>query len=102
MLLETVKLTAGFKLDGLLPESLFSMYREIVNYLLDYAWAKKITSFKKLKAEKYNELRMKYPSLPSHYIYTACQMACSIYRSFRKLKRRGLAKAEKPFFKKKS
>jgi len=53
----------------------------------------------KLKAEKYNELRMKYQSLPSHYIYTACQMACSIYRSFRKLKRRRLAKAEKPFFK---
>jgi putative transposase len=38
----------------------------------------------------------RYPSLPSHYIYTAC----SIYKSFRKLRRRGLAKAEKPFFKK--
>jgi putative transposase len=100
MLLESIKLTAGFKLDGQLPESLFSTYRGIVNHLLDYAWAKGITSFKKLKAEKYNELRMKYPSLPSHYIYTACQMACSIYKSFRKLKRRGLAKAEKPFFKK--
>jgi len=46
MLLETVKLTAGFKLDGLLPESLFSMYREIVNLLLDYAWANGVTSFK--------------------------------------------------------
>ena len=100
MLLESVKLTASFKLNGQLPESLFSTYRGIVNHLLDYAWAKGITSFKKLKAEKYNELRMKYPSLPSHYIYTACQMACSIYKSFRKLKRRGLAKAEKPFFKK--
>jgi len=100
MLLESVKLTASFKLNGQLPESLFSTYREIVNHLLDYAWAKGITSFKKLKAEKYNELRMKYPSLPSHYIYTACQMACSIYKSFRKLKRRGSAKAEKPFFKK--
>ena len=72
MLLETVKLTAGFKLYGLLPESLFSTYREIVNYLLDYAWAKGVTSFKKLKEEKYNELRMKYQGLPSHYIYTAC------------------------------
>ena len=100
MPLETVKLTAGFKLDGPLPESLFSTYREIVNHLLDYAWAKGITSFKRLKAEKYGELRMKYPSLPSHYIYTACQMACSICKSFRKLKRRGLVKAEKPFFKK--
>jgi len=100
VLLETVKLTASFKLDGLIPESLFSTYREVLGRLLDYAWAGRITSFKRLKAEKYHELRAEYPRLPSHYIYTACQMACSIYRSFRKLRKRGLAKAEKPFFKK--
>jgi putative transposase len=98
--LETVKLTAGFKLKGSIPESLFSMYGEVLNQLLDFACAKGITSFKRLKAEKYHEMRTKYPSLPSHYIYTACQMACSIYKSFRKLKKRGLAKAERPFFKK--
>jgi putative transposase len=98
--LETVKLTASFKLNGSIPESLFSTYREVLGQLLDYAWAEGITSFKRLKAEKYHELRAKYPSLPSHYIYTACQMACSIYKSFRKLKKRGLAKAEKPVFKK--
>jgi len=82
MPLETVKL----------PESLFSTYREILNHLLDYAWAKGITSFKRLKAEKYNELRMKYTCLPLHYIYTACQMACSIYKSFRKLRGEGWQK----------
>lgn len=98
--LETVKLTASFKLDGSFPESLFSTYREILGQLLDHAWAKGVTSFERLKAEKYHELRARYPSLPSHYIYTACQMACSIYKSFRKLKRRGVAKAEKPLFKK--
>ena len=100
MPLETVKLTASFKLDGSFPESLFSTYREVLGQLLDYAWAKGITSFERLKAEKYYELRARYPSLPSHYIYTACQMACSIYKGFRKLKRRGVAKAEKPAFKK--
>jgi putative transposase len=98
--LETVKLTASFKLDASVSESLFSTYREVLGQLLDHAWAKGVTSFKKLKAEKYHELRARYPSLPSHYIYTACQMACSIYKSFRKLRRRGLAKAEKPIFKK--
>ena len=97
---ETVKLTASFKLSGSIPESLFSTYREILTGLIDYAGAKGITSFRRLRAEKYYELRVKHPNLPSHYIYTACQMACSIYKSFRKLKRRGLAKAEKPVFKK--
>ena len=100
MPLETVKLTASFKLDGSIPEGLFSTYKEILDQLLDHACAKGITSFKRLKAEKYHELRAKYPNLPSHYIYTACQMACYIYRSFRKLRRKGLAKAEKPVFKK--
>jgi putative transposase len=70
--LETVKLTASFKLDGLIPESLFSTYREVLGRLLDYAWAGRITSFKKLRAEKYHGLRAKHPRLPSHY--TACQM----------------------------
>ncbi len=100
MPLETVKLTASFKLGKLIPETLFFTYEEILNHLLDYAWAKGITSFKRLKAENYYELRVKYPNLPSHYIYTACQMACSIYKSFRKLKRRGLTKVNKPIFKK--
>jgi hypothetical protein len=35
MFLETVKLTASFKLDGLIPESLFATYREVlVGYLI--------------------------------------------------------------------
>ncbi len=98
--LETVKLTARFKLNGEVDESLFETYKRIVNELLDYAHSKEITSFKRLKAEKYHELRQKYLKLPSHYVYTACQMACSIYKSFRKLKRKGKAKSVKPMFKK--
>jgi hypothetical protein len=34
MFLETVKLTASFKLDGLIPESLFSTYREVLGRLI--------------------------------------------------------------------
>jgi len=97
--LETVKLTARFKLDGEIDPSLFEMYKRIVNELLDYAYSKGITSFKRLKSEKYHEFRRMYPNLPSHYIYTACQMACSIYKSFRKLKRKGRTKTSKPLFK---
>jgi len=96
--LETVKLTARFKLDGKVDETLFETYKSIVNELLDYAHSKGITSFKRLKAEKYRELRQRYPKLPSHYIYATCQMACSIYKSFRKLKRKGLTKSDKPQF----
>jgi predicted RNA-binding Zn-ribbon protein involved in translation (DUF1610 family) len=72
---QTVRLTASFKLSGRVPEGLFSAYQEILASLLEYASEKGITSFKRLRAERYRELREKYPALPSHYIYTACQMA---------------------------
>jgi hypothetical protein len=64
--LETVKLTASFKLDGSIPESLFSTYREVLGQLLGYAWAKGVTSFKRLKTEKYHELRARYQAF--HHI----------------------------------
>ncbi|WP_042698286.1 RNA-guided endonuclease InsQ/TnpB family protein [Thermococcus sp. PK] len=99
---ETIKLTAKFKLktepEGL--EDLFSLYQEIVNFLITYAFENNITSFYRLKKETYKSLREQYPELPSHYIYTACQMATSIYKSYRKRKRRGKANG-KPTFKKK-
>ncbi|MCA6212978.1 IS200/IS605 family element transposase accessory protein TnpB [Thermococcus bergensis] len=98
---ETVKLTAKFKLktepEGL--EDLFSLYSDIVNFLLDYAFENNITSFYRLKKETYKGLRREYPDLPSHYLYTACQMVTSIHKSYRKRKRRGKANG-KPVFKK--
>jgi len=98
---ETIKLTAKFKLkeapDGL--DELFSTYRKIVNFLITHAFENNITSFKRLKKETYRGLRKEYPELPSHYIYTACQMANSIYKSYRKRKRKGKAKG-KPVFRK--
>ncbi|MCD6157764.1 MAG: transposase, partial [Euryarchaeota archaeon] len=98
---EVIRLTARFKLKevpkGL--DNLFSTYREIVNFLIAYAYENNITSFCRLKEETYKILREKYPELHSHYIYTACQMATSIYKSYRKRRRRGKAK-RKPVFKK--
>jgi len=98
---KTIKLTAKFKLRGR-PEqldTLFSTYREIVNYLISYAYEKGITSFYRLKKETYKSLRKEYLDLPSHYHYTACQMATSIYKSYRKRKRKGKANG-KPVFRK--
>lgn len=100
---ETIKLTAKFKLkdtpEGL--DELFSTYRGIVNYLITYAYENNITSFKRLKKENYENLRREYSELPSHYIYTACQMAAQIWRRYRKKKRKGKVNG-KPIFKKDS
>ncbi|MCD6523928.1 MAG: transposase, partial [Thermococcus sp.] len=98
---ETIKLTARFKLketpEGL--DDLFSTYCKIVNFLITHAFENSVTSFYRLKKETYKSLRKEYLELPSHYLYTACQMATSIFKSFRKRKKKGKAKG-KPIFKK--
>nr|WP_087035860.1 RNA-guided endonuclease TnpB family protein [Thermococcus litoralis] len=101
MPIETIKLTAKLKLkeipNGL--DALFPTYREIVNFLISYAFENNITSFYRLKKETYKSLRKEYPELPSHYHYTATQMATMIYKSYRKRKKKGKANG-KPVFKK--
>lgn len=75
------------------------IYSEIIRELVDCGFKNSVKSFTKLKKFKYHELRKKYPQLPSHYIHVACQDVSTRIRSFLKLKRRGLAKSDKPVVK---
>jgi len=102
---EKVRLTVKFKLKDLsqsqkaIFDALFETYRVIVNELIMYAHEHHVTSFYRLKGENYYDLRKRYAELPSHYIYTACQMAVAIYKSYRKRKRRG-KQSGNPIFRK--
>jgi len=66
------------------------VYRNMVEQLALFAVRNNITSFTKLKALKYRELRSLYPHLPSHYAYTACQDASTRAKSFLRLRKKGL------------
>jgi len=86
-----------------LPRKLFrlfveleGMYRNMVEQIALYAARNGITSFTKLKALKFRELRSLYPQLPSHYAYAACQDASTRAKSFLKLKKKRLAKKDYP------
>ncbi|MCC6057127.1 MAG: transposase, partial [Desulfurococcaceae archaeon] len=86
-----------------LPRKLFrvfveleGMYRNMVEQLVLYAARNGVTSFTRLKALKYRELRYLYPQLPSHYAYTACQDVSTRVKSFLRLKKKGLAKRDYP------
>jgi putative transposase len=72
------------------------LYRQVLIELVDYGFRNNIDSFTKLKRDKYRELRGRFPHLPSHYIHTACQDASTRVKSFNKLRKKGLAKSEKP------
>jgi putative transposase len=90
MPVEEIPLTASFKVDLTDVEEatiseiyrLFANYREIVDELIEYAHLHGITSFMGLHYAKYRELRQRHPTLPSHYIITACRHAASIYKPF--------------------
>jgi putative transposase len=77
-------------------KELEELYRQVLLELVNYGFKSNIDSFTRLKRDKYRELRRKFPQLPSHYIHTACQDASTRIKSFNKLKKKGLAKSEKP------
>ena len=107
MPVEAVRLTARFKVnltdveEAVISEiyRLFEEYQKIVNELIEYAHSRGITSPRILWYAKYHELRQKYPTIPSHYIYTACRLAASIYRSFIGMRKLRMCKGGKPTFK---
>jgi putative transposase len=77
-------------------KELVELYKQMLVELVDYGFKKNVDSFTRLKRDKYRELRGRFPRLPSHYIHTACQDASTRIKSFAKLKKRGLAKSERP------
>jgi putative transposase len=77
-------------------KELEELYRQILTELVNYGFRNSIDSFTRLKRDKYRELRGKFLQLPSHYVHTACQDASTRIKSFNKLKRKGLAKSERP------
>jgi putative transposase len=77
-------------------KELEELYRQVLIELVDYGFRNNIDSFTRLKRDKYRELRRRLPQLPSHYVHTACQDASTRIKSFNKLKKKGLAKSEKP------
>jgi len=71
-------------------------YSQMLRELVGFAYVNGISSFTRLKAVKYREMRHKYPDLPSHYVYTACQDASARVKSFLAKKGRGRARTERP------
>jgi putative transposase len=107
MPVEEIRLTAKFKVDFTDADEatiseiyrLFKEYQRIVNELIEYAHSHGVTSPRRLWYAKYRELRQRYPTLPSHYIHTACQLTAGIYKSFIEMKKLGMCEKERPIFK---
>jgi putative transposase len=77
-------------------KELEELYKQILLELVEYGFRNNIDSFTGLKGDRYRVLSRKFSQLPSHYVYTACQDASTRIASFNKLKKKRLAKSEKP------
>ncbi len=61
---------------------LTEIYGKLLIEAVDYALRNYIKSFTGLKKHLYRRFRNRYPQLPSHYIHTICQDACTRVKSF--------------------
>jgi len=76
---------------------LFNDFREMIMLCIDRALELNITSYARLRKAIYDEWkRMWYPKYHTHYCHSACRIATVILKNFRKRKRKGLVKKEKP------
>ncbi len=75
---------------------IYEVYGKILAEALEYMWNNNISSWTKAKKILYRMFREKYPNIPSHYIHEAIRDASQRIKSFMKLKKKELAKTEKP------
>ena len=75
---------------------IYEVYGKVLTKALEYMWSNNISSWTKAKKMLYKKFREKYPNIPSHYIHEAIRDASQRLKSFKKLKKKGLAKTSKP------
>ncbi|XRO77192.1 hypothetical protein ACO3VM_01310 [Methanocaldococcus sp. 10A] len=77
-------------------EDIIEVYKEILTIALDFGLKNNTKGHIKIRKGIYEEIKNKYPKLPTHYIYTASQDASTRIKSFISAKKRGRAYTKTP------
>ena len=101
---ETIKLTKTIALKSKpltrtkikIIENTIEAYKEVLFIALDFGLKNKRKSHRKIREGIYEEIKNKYPKLPTYYIYTASQDASTRIKSFIAMKKRGKACTKTP------
>ncbi|MEM3745093.1 MAG: transposase [Candidatus Bathyarchaeia archaeon] len=70
-------------------------FRDMVNFCIRKALEHNVTGFASLRRLVYEEWKERW-DYSTHYCHSACRVATSMLKSFRRLKRKGLAKSDRP------
>ena len=101
---ETIKLTKTIVLKSRpltktkikIIENIIEMYKDVLSIALNFGLKNKRKSHRKIREGIYEEIKNKYPKLPTHYIYTASQDASTRIKSFIAMRNGGKAYTSKP------
>ncbi|MEM2441786.1 MAG: transposase, partial [Candidatus Bathyarchaeia archaeon] len=74
-------------------------FRDMVNFCIDFAVERRITSYAKLRKSIYEEWKRRW-NYSTHFCHAACKIALAMLKGFEGLKRKGLAKCDMPEAKK--
>ncbi len=70
-------------------------FRDMVNWCIEKAIENNVTSYYSLRKLIYNEWKQRW-DYSTHFCHSACRVATSMLKSWRRLKRKGLAKGDRP------
>jgi len=70
-------------------------FRDMVNFCIGKALRNNATSFAELRKLVYGEWKQKW-DYSTHFCHSSCRVATSMLKSFRRLKRKGITKSDKP------
>jgi putative transposase len=85
----------GYEPDGELKK-LLEDFREMINFCIDYAYRRRITSYAKLRKGVYEEWKRRW-SYSTHFCHSACKIALAILKAYRKRHKEGKPEAKKLF-----
>jgi putative transposase len=71
-------------------------FRDMVNFCVDYAYRRGITSYARLRRGVYEEWKQRW-DYSTHFCHSACKIALSMLKTYRKKHREGRPEAKKLF-----
>ena len=75
--------------------ALLEDFREMVNFAIEKALEANVTGYARLRKLIYDEWKRRW-DYSTHFCHSACRVAVSMLRSWRRLKKKGKARGDKP------
>lgn len=77
-------------------KKLLEDFRDMVNFCIDYAYKRRITSYAKLRKGVYEEWKRRW-NYSTHFCHSACKIALAMLKTYRKKHKEGKPMAKKLF-----